>query len=196
MIPPYDSETYQATWYIADAESRRLRPERRAREHLPPDRRDGSLRLAERPLLRRSAAQAVGRRRRELDLDDARQLHRHRDVVHTDGRHEHDHQHNDDCKHDDYDHDDRSDATTSGIPTGCTGVCASALKAAATACISKLATKAGCKKALSTAQLQFALLEKQQLKAKGIAKTKLKLTLAGFTKLLTTYNAAAKKLKH
>lgn len=85
---------------------------------------------------------------------------------------------------------------TPPLPPGCTGVCASVLKTAATACTSTVATKAACLKALVKAKLQLTVLQKQQLKAKGSAKSKLKLTLTGFNKMLTTYNAAAKKLKH
>jgi hypothetical protein len=85
---------------------------------------------------------------------------------------------------------------TAALPPGCTGACAKVLTTAATACTSKSATKAGCTKALAKAKVQFTTLKRQQLKAKGGAKTKLKVTIAGFNKLLTTYTAAAKKLKH
>jgi hypothetical protein len=85
---------------------------------------------------------------------------------------------------------------TALLPPGCTGACAKVLTTAATACTSKSATKAGCTKALAKAKVQFTTLKKQQLKAKGSTKTKLKVTITGFNKLLTTYTAAAKKLKH
>jgi hypothetical protein len=89
-----------------------------------------------------------------------------------------------------------STTKTATLPPGCTGACATVLKTAATACTSTSATKAGCTKALTKAKVQLVVLQKKQSKAKGTAKTKLKLTITGFTKMLSTYTAAAKKLKH
>ncbi|HWB23589.1 MAG TPA: hypothetical protein VG652_11975 [Gaiellaceae bacterium] len=82
------------------------------------------------------------------------------------------------------------------VPAGCTGACAKALKAAATACASTTATKKSCKQALTAAQKQLAVLQKKVKKTKGAAaKTKLNATIKGVKSMLSSYNAKAKKLK-
>ena len=73
VLGQWATQAYQAKWYLADAEPRRVRPERAARQHLPPARRDEPHRLAERALLRRRDTETL-----RLDGPELDHVHRRR----------------------------------------------------------------------------------------------------------------------
>src|SRR5436190_9158919 len=86
VLGNFASEDYQAGLVPADARSPRVRPERRLRQHLPSDRRVRPRGLAERPLLRRPDAEAVGADRGGLARADRRRVPGHRPSVDAVGR--------------------------------------------------------------------------------------------------------------